>query len=171
MLLSLCSSSQSVNWKMSLSALPYSAIMFLLQIAFLSKYPLQPCIAHNVRNSADQHSPQFSAPGEHWHRGNQFPSTLLPGYLDAVEATHTNLNVGVKGVKRRKRSFSEKWQPGSSGENPWRAEAWGRSWQDQGGSWTGSLWDLARQGWDYFPMLTHKLKSWHKRGAYIIPDM
>lgn len=59
------------------------------------------------------------------HRGNQFPSTLLPGYLGAVEATHTNLNVGVKGVKRRKRSFSEKWQPGSSGENPRRAEAWG----------------------------------------------
>lgn len=115
--------------------------------------------------------PSIPSPWRTLHRGNQFPSTLLPGYLGAVEATHTNLNVGVKGVKRRKRSFSEKWQPGSSGENPRRAEAWGRQWQDQGGSWAGSLWELARQGWDCFPMLTHKLKSWHKRGAYIIPDM
>lgn len=115
-----CSSSPSVKWRVSIAALPYSAIMLLLQTAFLSKCPLKPYIVHNVRTSADQFSPQFPAPGEHWHRGDQFPSTLLPEYLDA---TQNNLNVGVKGVKRRRRSFSEKLQPGNTGENLWRAEA------------------------------------------------
>lgn len=137
---------------MSLSALPYSAVMLVLQTAFLTKCPLKPYRAHNVRTSTDQYSSQFPAPEDHWHRGNQLPSTLLPEYLDAVEATHTNLNVGVKGLKGRRRSFSEKWQPRSTGENPWRAEAWGRRWQDQGGSWTTSLWELARmRKWGLFP--------------------